>query len=107
MKDRAGQMANAVWSYLELEVEKALNGSIGPISPDVAKWIADIGLGAALDFTSYLTQNFTGQYFFDELHGMSAASGVSFDLMRRIHMLGELTKGRQLFNSNDQSTHTQ
>jgi hypothetical protein len=39
-------------------------------------------------------QNFTGKYFFEELHGMSAATGVSFDLMRRIHMLGELTKGQ-------------
>jgi isopenicillin-N N-acyltransferase-like protein len=78
MKDKAEKMANAVWAYLESEVERAINGSIGPISPEVAKWIADIGLGAALDFTSYLTQ-VTHYHCTYQHENDGSASGILMD----------------------------
>ena len=34
-----------------------------------------------------------GEYFFQEMHGMADATGLSYDMVRRVHMLGELTKG--------------
>jgi hypothetical protein len=92
MKERAKALIDAVWNYLESEVEQALNGSIIP--PEVQKWIADVGLDVALDASSAMTQNFTGNYFFAEIKGMADATGVDEKKIRRIHMIGELTKGR-------------
>jgi len=53
-----------------------------------------VGLDGALDVTSDLTQAYTGQYFFEQMHGMADASNVDYDTVRRVHMLGELTRGR-------------
>jgi hypothetical protein len=92
MKDRATALLNGVWAYLESEVEQALNSSIIP--PSVQKWIADVGLGVALDATLDMTRNFTGKYFFDEIKGMADATGMDAQKISRIHMIGELTKGR-------------
>ena len=56
--------------------------------------IADLGLDVALDASSAMTAPFTGSWFFDEMKGMADATGVSYDKIRRVHMIGELTKGR-------------
>jgi len=77
-----------------LQVEQAINGTLGPfIDPGTLLWLADIGLDVGLDSTSNDTAPYTGQYFFDEMHGMADATGISYDTIRRIHMIGELTKG--------------
>jgi isopenicillin-N N-acyltransferase like protein len=52
------------------------------------------GLEAALDLTTDLTTAYTGRYYYEQMHGMADAAGVSFDKIRRIHMIGELTRGR-------------
>jgi len=56
-------------------------------------YIVNLGLDALLDLTFEATRYFTGSYFFEELHGLADASGVSYNLLVRIHMIGELTKG--------------
>jgi hypothetical protein len=93
MKDKMSKFIAAVWVYLEDQVEAALNGSGIVIPLKTAKWIADVGLDVALDLESDATAPYTGAYFFDEIRGMSDATGVSYDTIRRVHMLGELTKG--------------
>lgn len=50
---------------VSVQVEEYLQGIPNWLSED----IANFGLDVALDMTVQLTQNFTGQYFFEELQG--------------------------------------
>jgi hypothetical protein len=93
MKDKMTNFIDDVWTYLEEQVEEALNGSSIILPPDIAKWVADVGLDVALDITSDETAPYTGQWFFDEMHGMADSTGGDYDKIRRVHMIGELTKG--------------
>jgi len=52
-----------------------------------------VRLDVALDATWEATREFTGDYFFEEMQGLSDASGADYKTIRRIHMIGELTKG--------------
>lgn len=93
MKDRMVPFINNVWAYLELQVEEGINGTIHWLNSTTLQWIADVGLDVALDITSNLTQAYTGAYYYEEMHGMADATGLGFDMIRRIHMIGELTRG--------------
>eukprot|EP00051_Salpingoeca_urceolata_P026450 m.477358 g.477358 ORF g.477358 m.477358 type:complete len:444 (+) comp20814_c0_seq1:1427-2758(+) len=93
MKKEATGLVDAVWAYLELQVEQAINGTNVHLKPWFMELVADAGLDLALDLTMDATRPFTGKYFFDEMRGMADATGLSFRKMERIHMIGELTKG--------------
>lgn len=56
---------------------------------------AGINLAAksALDMTYQITRPWTNTKYFEELRGLSDASGVNYKDLRRVHMIGELTKG--------------
>jgi len=56
--------------------------------------IAQFGLDVALDLTADLTKNWTGQWFFDELRGLSDGAEVDYQTLLRIHMLAGLTQGK-------------
>ena len=55
--------------------------------------VVDKTFEGALDWTAQAMAPFTPQSFFDELHGLSEGSGTDYDLLLRIHMLPEATKG--------------
>eukprot|EP00180_Rhodochaete_pulchella_P001470 Plantae.Rhodophyta-Rhodochaete_pulchella.ctg22794.p1 GENE.Plantae.Rhodophyta-Rhodochaete_pulchella.ctg22794~~Plantae.Rhodophyta-Rhodochaete_pulchella.ctg22794.p1 ORF type:complete len:389 (-),score=55.28 Plantae.Rhodophyta-Rhodochaete_pulchella.ctg22794:52-1092(-) len=82
-------MINETMQYLENQVEQQLQGLPNWLRP----WVAEVGLDVALDLTYDLTKNYTGDYFFEEMHGIADGAGVSYDDLRRIHMIGELTQG--------------
>jgi len=81
----------SIWSYLKGEVE-------GSLPPSFPQWFKDllavIGLDAALDLTYDLTKDYTGPYFFEELQGIANASGLSYQLLVRVHMIAGLTQGK-------------
>lgn len=89
MRSEARDMLNQTWTYLESQVEDALNGLPNWLKID----LANAGLDIALDWTYEHTKNFTGQYFYDELRGISDATGVDYQTLVRIHLIGELTQG--------------
>jgi hypothetical protein len=64
---------------------------------DLPEWlqglIANLGLDVALDITELMTRKWTPQYFYDELQGISDASGIEYQTLVRIHMLAGLTQG--------------
>lgn len=43
-------------------------------------------------FLSVVCRDYTPSYFFEELRGLSDASGVDYNLLLRVHMLPELIK---------------
>jgi len=92
MNDKAKQMIDAVWAYLEEQVMDPINKTIH-LREWFLKDIADFGLDAALDLELMVTRSYTGQYFFEEARGLSDAAGIDYQKLLRIHMIGELTKG--------------
>lgn len=93
MNGTAAAFMNGVWSYIETQVEQAINGSVTWLPQSVVDLISELGLDGALDLTIEATRPWTGEYFREEVDGLSAASGVHRTRIMQIHMLGELTKG--------------
>ena len=80
------------FDYFEATFESALNKTVPWVPEKVAHWVAGIGLGAALDATHLLTAPYTGAHFEDEMRGLADGADVPLQLIRRVHMIGELTK---------------
>lgn len=79
-----------MWNYLKSEFEDILPKKIPAF---LKKPASGFITGAALDLTYEITLPFTNRKYYEEMRGIADASGVSLKLMRRIHMIGELTKG--------------
>jgi len=82
-----------VKQYVLDQVEEALNGSVPWFPAKLAAEISELGLDAVLDLEVDATIKFTGDYFIQEIQGLSDATGVNFKDIQRLHLLGELTKG--------------
>lgn len=96
MKPQVTGLITRSMAYFEEQVESAINGtghSLG-FPQDTIDKIAEIGLDAMLDLTFLNTEEFTGNYFYEEIYGLADGSGVDVASIRRLHMIGELTKGR-------------
>ncbi len=46
-----------------------------------------------LDLNYAITLPFTNKKYYEEMRGIADGSGVDFKYFRRVHMIGELTKG--------------
>ena len=90
LQDELKSFLKELWAYMDEQVEDALPKKIPAF---LQKGVANFALGAALDLTYEVTRAFTNKYYYEELHGIADASGVPFKYFRRLHMLGELTKG--------------
>ncbi len=66
--------------------------------PGLPKWLNDIvvrdGIFAALAATADITAKYTPNYFFQEIQGLADGSGVPYNKLLWIHMIGELLKVR-------------
>lgn len=63
----------------------------------IPKWMksklsSDV-IGLALDMTYYATKLYTNKKYYQEIKGIADGSGTSFKTIRRVHMIGEFTKG--------------
>jgi len=89
LKDEFKEFFPILWQYLEKQVTQVLK--------DLPEWLANLianaGLDVALDFTYELTKHSTGTYFYEEMQGLADGSEHDYKMIRRIHMIGELTKG--------------
>merc|ERR1712131_366819 len=88
LKDRLTQFMTGLWDYMIDEITHEINGLNPDLPPEFVEDVANNGLEWALDKTVNITAPFTGEYFDQELRGMSDASGLEFAMMQRIHMLG-------------------
>jgi len=91
LKDVLISFLNDTWLYMESQAASA------PYVKDLPKWlanlIADIGLDAALELTELATREYTPQYFYDEMRGLSDATGFSYQSIVNLHMIAGLTQG--------------
>jgi len=85
-----------VYQYLDDTAYEAVNGS-GYYPDWMPLWffddICNVGVDAALQLELDATRNFTADYFFEELRGLSLSTGVSQQKLEWVHLIGELTKG--------------
>lgn len=91
MKEQLSTFFPLVWGYAEKRIEKYLAkvNITGPFAQQIADWLLDTGL----DLERTFTQQYTGQYFLQEMQGLSDATGIDVKMIYRVHLLGELTKG--------------
>ena len=93
MKQHTTEFVQRAFAYFVSEFDQAVNKSVPWIPPKMAEWVAKVGLEVALDVTADITKPFTGTYFLEEMQGMADATGLDYKMIRRVHMIGELTKG--------------
>lgn len=84
-------------AYFDGQIEGYLNRTITKLKWKIPQYILDmiaqIGMDAVLDLQNAECKPFTDPQIYDEIRGLSDASGVSFNDIVRIHMIGEVTKG--------------
>eukprot|EP01133_Synstelium_polycarpum_P010208 gene10208-11890_t len=77
-------------------IDQAIEQYVQEYSKYIPAVLLDIidkyGAKAALDYELLVTKKYTRQSFFDELQGISDASGVSYRDLLRMHMFPELIK---------------
>jgi len=89
LKSVALPFTTRAWDYMKSQIEQ--------IIPWLPSWLQDliatVGLDVALDMTYYLTKEYTPQHFYDEMKGISDASGADYNIMVKVHMVAGLTQG--------------
>jgi isopenicillin-N N-acyltransferase-like protein len=83
------------YDYFADQLMQAAEGIIDKynIPKDIAQMIVDKGLDFVLDWQASEAAQFMDRAIFDEMRGMSDASGVDYQMILRIHMIGEVTRG--------------
>lgn len=79
-----------LWDYIEEQIEEGLPKKIPAF---LKKGVSNFAASAALELTYQITRPFTKNEYYEEMRGISDASGVPYKYFKRIHMIGELTKG--------------
>jgi len=85
----ANEFINRVWAYFQAQVDQVISS----VPTWLANLIADIGLDAALDWTYYMTVEYTPSHFYDEIRGLVDAAGGDYNTVVRVHMIAGLTQG--------------
>lgn len=91
LKEQVTQLLPRAWVHFEQRVMKELDQLKLP------KWfeeiIADKGLAFALDFQNTLVEPYMDKEIYDEMRGIADATKIDFHAIRRLHMIGEITRG--------------
>ncbi|CAF4413965.1 unnamed protein product, partial [Rotaria magnacalcarata] len=60
------------------------------------KWFEEIvaskGLAFALDFQNTLVEGYIDKEIYEEIRGIADAANIDYRAIRRLHMLGEITR---------------
>lgn len=89
-KEAIREFVAKTYKYLESEFIDSIDNT--KIPKAVQAWIVKVGIDKALDWTAKVTAPFTSQAYFDEVKGISDATGVDYDTLYRINMFPELIK---------------
>lgn len=95
MKKEIISFFTSVWEYVVTEIAAEIQNERIP------QWMKDMivskGISYALDWTRRTTEPFTPQAYFDEVQGLSDATGLDYDFLYRLQMYPELTKAHCSF----------
>lgn len=79
-----------LWDYIEEQIEGALPKKMPKF---LKKGSSNFALGTVLDLNYEITLPYTNKKYYEEMRGIADGSGVDFKYFKRVHMIGELTKG--------------
>ncbi|CAF2808927.1 unnamed protein product [Rotaria sp. Silwood2] len=92
LKEQITQMQPIAWAHFEQMIIDELDKLKLP------KWFEEIvankGLAYALDFQNALVEAYIDKEIYQEMQGIADAANVDYLTIRRLHMLGEITRGR-------------
>ncbi|CAF1152987.1 unnamed protein product [Rotaria sp. Silwood1] len=88
MSEDLKQIVPEYFTYLENMIEDLIK----QLPPFIAKWIVEFGLRGALDLNYDITRKYTPPWYNEELQGLAAGSGISYEDIRRLNLIPELTK---------------
>jgi isopenicillin-N N-acyltransferase-like protein len=88
---------NGAWNYFSEQIISVVNGTGIPadfhIPPAVVDMIINKGLDFVLDWQNDESAPFIDPEIFAEMRGMADATGADYRKIRRIHYIGEITRG--------------
>ena len=90
LKEELNNFMSELWGYLESQIEDALPKKLPKF---LKRGSSNFALGTVLDLNYEITLPYTNKKYYEEMRGIADGSGVDFKLFKRIHMIGELTKG--------------
>jgi hypothetical protein len=93
LSEQINKFMPMVYRHLEQEIIDNLDNIKLP------KWLKEVvvdkGLGVALDLQDALAEPYMEKEIYQEIHGMADATKMDYKLLRRLHMFGELTRGKR------------
>ena len=90
LKEELNSFITELWNYILAQIEDGLPKKMPKF---LQKGAATLAVGTVLDLNYQITLPFTNKKYYEEMQGIADGSGVQFKYLRRIHMIGELTKG--------------
>lgn len=95
LKAQMTHVLTNAWNYFLTQIEEQISGIAHHynISQEVVDLISEIGLEAALDLQNDLAEQFVNPEIYLEMQGLADSTSLSYDMIRRIHMIGEITRG--------------
>jgi hypothetical protein len=93
LSEQINQLMPNVYVYFEKEILEKMDKLKLP------EWfkeiITDKGLGFALDMQNAMVEPYTDQEIYREIQGIADGAKADYKLLVRLHVLGELTKGKK------------
>ena len=91
LKEQILKLQPIAWAHFEKKIMNELDKLKLP------KWFEDIaadkGLAFALDFQNALVERYIDKEIYEEMRGIADAANIDYYALRRLHMLGEITRG--------------
>jgi hypothetical protein len=95
LRDQIHKVLPRAWAHFEQQIIDSLKDLHLP------KWfedlIADKGLSFALDVQNDLVRQYMDEEIYNELRGISDAAQMDYKTVVRLHMLGEITRGKLFY----------
>lgn len=93
LRDQINKVLPRAWAHFEQQIIDGIKDLKLP------KWfvdlVADKGLAFALDFQNALVERYIDAEIYAEMRGISDAAKIDYATVRRLHMLGEITRGEE------------
>jgi hypothetical protein len=91
--DKINKTLVRAWTHFEQQIIDSL------VKLKVPEWfkelVVDKGLEFALDVQNDLVKGYMDEEIYNEIRGIADASKVDYKMIVRLHMLGEITRGKQ------------
>jgi hypothetical protein len=91
LKEQVMKLITRAWAHFEQQIMEQLDKLKLP------KWfeevIANKGLAFALDLQNTLVEKYIDNEIYQEMRGIADAANIDYYVIRRLHMIGEITRG--------------